>query len=149
MGACFGPLIAHFSPASAGLRSASNGQNRQHNCFPSALVSTHRLALTHTRNHLAGGITKQTFTRASTPSDRRAAAEQLAELRRLDDGVLRAVRAGGDLQAASAQAATEALQKRIGREFDTLEELKNSELVRQQRSLIAALQEEWVATCCA
>jgi hypothetical protein len=104
----------------------------------------------HTHTHISqAGITKQTFTRASTPSDRRAAAEQLAELRRLDDGVLRAVRAGGDLQAASAQAATEALQKRIGREFDTLKELENSELVRQQRSLIAALQEEWVATCCA
>jgi hypothetical protein len=30
--------IAIFSSASAGLSSASTGQNRQHNCFPSALV---------------------------------------------------------------------------------------------------------------
>jgi hypothetical protein len=35
--ACIGPLIALFSLASASLSSASTGQNRQHNCFPSCI----------------------------------------------------------------------------------------------------------------
>jgi hypothetical protein len=37
--ACVRPLIAKFSPAGAGLSSASTGQNRQHKCFTSALLT--------------------------------------------------------------------------------------------------------------
>ena len=37
----FRAQIAQFSPAGAGLSSASTGQNRQHHCFPSALQWRH------------------------------------------------------------------------------------------------------------
>jgi hypothetical protein len=43
--------IATFAPASAGLSSASTGQNRQHNCFPSAckFSTSKRLLWIHSR----------------------------------------------------------------------------------------------------
>jgi hypothetical protein len=37
--ACIKGLIAYYSPAGVGIKSIFTGQNRQRNCFPSALNS--------------------------------------------------------------------------------------------------------------
>lgn len=48
-------------------------------------------------------IKKQMFSRSCTPSDRRSAANELADLRRLDEGILAVVKEGEDLEEQSVE----------------------------------------------